>query len=308
MIASFIAQLDVVRDVTPAQARFIASRSRAHYASASEQRVEAALRCDPEWPLFSCNEIVPIEGFGLQPRVDLLWRDGRVVVELDGPEHQADPNFANDRHRDYELLYLGDLALRITNDQAETDLQHAIEKICALVRFRRALRVLWAWVPEKVEVAPRRPPSHPLTRVCRSCEVIMNRNGVELMSDKLTPKQTLLIWCLLGCHGEALQRSIVPRVEAKDRKVLVARGLISEGRHGQSIVLRVEDKGWRWASEHLRDELPPNFRMLQQWLSRVHDFLAETDRPLADFIGLPMESLPLLPPKKPRPLESVSRP
>jgi uncharacterized protein DUF559 len=130
--------LDVVRDVTPAQARFIAPRSRAHHASAIEQRVEAALQRDPELrPLFSCNEIVPIEGCGLQPRVDLLWREGRVVVELDGPEHQSDPNFANDRHRDYELLVSGYLVLRITNDQVETDLQHAIEKIRAVVRFRR---------------------------------------------------------------------------------------------------------------------------------------------------------------------------
>jgi very-short-patch-repair endonuclease len=132
--------LDVVRDVTRAQARFIASRSRAHHASAIEQRVEATLRRDPELgPLFSCNEIVPIEGFGLQPRVDLFWREGRVVVELDGPEHQSDPNFANDRHRDYELLVSGYLVLRITNDQVETDLQHAIEKIRAVVRFRRTM-------------------------------------------------------------------------------------------------------------------------------------------------------------------------
>jgi hypothetical protein len=107
------------------------------------------------------------------------------------------------------------------------------------------------------------------------------------MSDKLTPKQTLLMWCLLGCHGEALQRSIVPRVEAKDRKVLVARELISEGKYGPSIVLRVEDKGWRWASEHLRDELPPNFRVLQQCLFSVYDFLAESHRPHSDLIGLP---------------------
>src|SRR6516165_4800588 len=121
------------------------------------------------------------------------------------------------------------------------------------------------------------------------------------MSDNLTPKQTLFMWCLLGWHGEALQRSIVPRVEAKDRKALVARGFISEGKHGQSIVLRVEDKGWRWASEHLRDELPLNFRVLQQWLSRVYDFLAEIDRPLADFIGPPTEPLPQSRPKKPRP-------
>jgi very-short-patch-repair endonuclease len=132
--------LDVVRDVTPAEARFIVSRSRAHHASAIEQRLEATLRRDPELgPLFSCNEVVPIEGFGLQPRVDLLWREGCVVVELDGPEHQADPNFANDRHRDYELLVSGYLVLRITNDQAETDLQHAIERIRAVVRFRRTM-------------------------------------------------------------------------------------------------------------------------------------------------------------------------
>jgi very-short-patch-repair endonuclease len=130
--------LNVVRDVAPAQARFITPRSRAHHASAIEQRIEAALRRDPELgPLFSCNEVVPIDGFGLQPRVDLLWREGRVVVELDGPEHQSEPNFANDRHRDYELLVSGYLVLRITNDQVETDLQHAIEKIRAVVRFRR---------------------------------------------------------------------------------------------------------------------------------------------------------------------------
>jgi very-short-patch-repair endonuclease len=131
--------LDVVRGVMPAQARFIVSHSRAHHASAIEQRIEAALQRDPELaPLFSCNQIVPVGGFGLQPRVDLLWREGRVVVELDGPEHQSDPNFANDRHRDFELLVSGYLVLRITNDQAETDLQHAMEKIRAVVRFRRS--------------------------------------------------------------------------------------------------------------------------------------------------------------------------
>jgi very-short-patch-repair endonuclease len=90
--------------------------------------------------LFSCNETVSIGG-GLMtpPRVDLLWREGRVVVELDGPEHQDDPNFADDRHRDYELLVAGYLVLRITNNQIETDLQRAIEKIRSVVRFRRSL-------------------------------------------------------------------------------------------------------------------------------------------------------------------------
>ena len=72
------------------------------------------------------------------PRVDLLWREGRVVVELDGPDHQEDFKFANDRHRDFELLVAGYLVLRITNNQVQTDLQRAIEKIRAVVRFRRS--------------------------------------------------------------------------------------------------------------------------------------------------------------------------
>jgi very-short-patch-repair endonuclease len=104
---------------------------RAHHASAIEQTIEAALRRDSELgPLFSCNQTVAIGGLGSQPRVDLLWRDGRVVVELDGPEHQTDPKFANDRHRDYELLIAGYLVLRITNGQVETDLQSTIKDPC----------------------------------------------------------------------------------------------------------------------------------------------------------------------------------
>ncbi len=132
--------LEVVREVEPTLARFILASPRAHHASAIEQRVEAALRRDSELgPLFSCNQTVAIGGLGSPPHVDLLWRDGRVAVELDGPEHQTDPKFANDRHRDYELLVAGYLVLRITNDQVDTDLQSAIEKIRAVVRFRKSL-------------------------------------------------------------------------------------------------------------------------------------------------------------------------
>lgn len=251
--------LDVVRDAAPAQARFITSRSRsrAHPASIIEQRIEAALRRDPELgPLFSCNEIVPIGGCGLQPRVDLLWREGRVVVELDGPEHQADPKFCQ---RSTPRLRIARIRLsRAANHQRSGGNRPAARR-----RKDSRGRAL--------------PPNHGAER---------------LMTERLTPKQTLLVWCLLGFHGEALQSSIVPRVEAKDRKVLVTLGLISEGKRRNSIVLRAEDKGWRWASEHLSDELPANFRVLQQWLGRVRDFLAETDRPLAEFVGPPPDPLP----------------
>jgi hypothetical protein len=130
---------EVVRLEESVQARFIAPRGRAHPASLIEQRIEAALQADAELsPLFLCNQTIVLDPFGTSPRVDLLWREGRVVVELDGPDHRSDLKFAEDRHRDYELLVAGYLVLRITNDQIETDLQRAIEKIRAVVRFRRS--------------------------------------------------------------------------------------------------------------------------------------------------------------------------
>ncbi len=76
-------------------------------------------------------------GDGRHPRVDFLCRTHRIVVELDGPEHQAEPKFGEDRHRDYELTVAGYLVLRLTNAQVTDDLQRAIEKIRAVVRLRR---------------------------------------------------------------------------------------------------------------------------------------------------------------------------
>jgi len=101
----------------------------------------------------------------------------------------------------------------------------------------------------------------------------------------MTPKQTLIMWCLLGKQGYALQGEIVPKVEKKDREALVSGGYITSPKRGRALSLIVEDKGWRWASEHLRDELPPNFQVLQSWLAIVHHFLERNGRTLADFIG-----------------------
>ncbi|MGX7704780.1 endonuclease domain-containing protein [Methylobacterium sp. Gmos1] len=130
----------VGRAAAPAAERFIAPRSRAHPASDAEKRIEAALAKDPELAgLFTGNETVQVAGPGRQPRVDLLCSRHRIVVEIDGPEHQASPKFAQDRHRDFELLVAGYLVLRLTNDQVADDLQFAVEKIRAVVRLRRSL-------------------------------------------------------------------------------------------------------------------------------------------------------------------------
>lgn len=106
--------------------------------STVERRLRAALRADAELgPLFEDEVTVPLGPLGPAPRVDLLWRAGKVVVEIDGPEHARDPNYGADRHRDYELLVGGYLVLRLTNAEIERDLARAIDKIRRVAGLRR---------------------------------------------------------------------------------------------------------------------------------------------------------------------------
>jgi very-short-patch-repair endonuclease len=89
--------------------------------------------------LFEDEITLQLGALGPTPRVDLLWRDGKVVVELDGPEHERDPNYGADRHRDYELLVAGYLVLRLTNAEVQLDLSRSLEKVRRVVNLRRAL-------------------------------------------------------------------------------------------------------------------------------------------------------------------------
>jgi hypothetical protein len=101
----------------------------------------------------------------------------------------------------------------------------------------------------------------------------------------MTPKQSLIIWCLLGKQGQAYQSDIIPKLDRKDREALIAAGLIASEKHGQRFYLTVQDKGWHWASEHLREELPPNYRVLRDWLERIHLHLESRGETLAELIG-----------------------
>jgi very-short-patch-repair endonuclease len=97
-----------------------------------------ALRATPDLSgLFEDEITLQLGTLGLTPRVDLLWRDGKVVVEIDGPEHERDPNYGADRHRDYELLVAGYLVLRLTNAEVELDLSRSLEKVRRVVNLRR---------------------------------------------------------------------------------------------------------------------------------------------------------------------------
>lgn len=116
------------------------------------------------------------------------------------------------------------------------------------------------------------------------------------MSETPTPKQALILWCLLGRCGSALQSTLAPRIDRADREALIAGRYLAAEREGRSLRLTVTDRGWNWAGEHMREPLPPAFRVLQDWLERIHADLVRTGRPLADLVGsAPEEPAPAAP-------------
>ncbi len=109
-----------------------------HPFSPGEQWMAAQLAADPELvTLFHCNATV-MTVRGSRYLVDLLWPDGRVVVEIDGYHvHSRRSTFCADRQRDYELLISGYLVLRLSHDEVMQGGALAVEKIRDVVRFRR---------------------------------------------------------------------------------------------------------------------------------------------------------------------------
>ena len=88
--------------------------------------------------LFHFNVIVKSR-FESKFLVDLLWPEGRVVIEVDGYEHHSNHiAFSQDRRRDYELVVSGYLVLRLPHVEVIEDVEIAVEKIRNLVLFRRS--------------------------------------------------------------------------------------------------------------------------------------------------------------------------
>jgi hypothetical protein len=79
-------------------------RGAPHPLSDIEQRLAAILSDDTELAALFCFNWFVDTVRGSRPKVDLVWIDGRLVVELDGyPDHATRRAFIGDRHRDYEL-------------------------------------------------------------------------------------------------------------------------------------------------------------------------------------------------------------
>ncbi len=117
-------------------------RGMPHPLSEIEQRLAKVLGADAELaPLFDFNQGIDTVR-GSRPKVDLLWKDGRLVVEIDGyGSHGNRAAFMYDRHRDYELMLSGYTVLRLANDEIAQDIEKAVEKIRDLVRLCRTRAV-----------------------------------------------------------------------------------------------------------------------------------------------------------------------
>ena len=113
-------------------------KGRPHPFSKGEQLFAKKLASDPQlFDLFEYNQIIKTVR-GNRYLVDVLWRDGKVVVEIDGFKyHSTHYAFKNDRNRDYELLISGYLILRLPHDEVINDPAMAIEKLRDVVEFRQ---------------------------------------------------------------------------------------------------------------------------------------------------------------------------
>jgi very-short-patch-repair endonuclease len=125
-------------DEKPARPWIAPWRGSPHPTSEIEKKMAAVLAADQELGyLFAFNQTVATAR-GSQPKVDILWSEGRLVVELDGYEsHGGRSAFVRDRHRDYELMVSGYVVLRLANDEIAQDCEKALEKIRDLVCLRR---------------------------------------------------------------------------------------------------------------------------------------------------------------------------
>ena len=97
----------------------------------SQQWVQLIQSADLPLPEFN----VLVEG----ELVDALWRDHRVIVELDGfAFHKSRAQFESDRRRDAKLQVAGYRVLRITQQRLTNEPQKVLAEIAALLSVERA--------------------------------------------------------------------------------------------------------------------------------------------------------------------------
>jgi hypothetical protein len=123
----------------PPAVAFPAVRGRPRADSRAECSLEAALARQP-WASGRCwNETYQPDPLTPAITVDLIWREERCVVEIDGPEHRSPLHFEADRRRDVRLQLDGYAVLRFTNAQIHHDLAFVVDLLERFITSRRRL-------------------------------------------------------------------------------------------------------------------------------------------------------------------------
>lgn len=106
---------------------------RPHPASAAEQCLERGLLGQAWAAARHWNYAIDLGPQARPVRVDLLFPQPRLVVEVDGPDHRAHDTYEADRRRDADLMLAGFRVLRLTNARILDDLAESMAIIRTLV-------------------------------------------------------------------------------------------------------------------------------------------------------------------------------
>lgn len=107
---------------------------RPHPNSEAEQRLYDYIATTQDLSsLFHWNQVIQLSP-AATPKVDLIWPQGRLVVEIDGwVDHSTREKFESDRLRDYELLAAGYVVFRVSNSEVLEDTERVIAKLRRIV-------------------------------------------------------------------------------------------------------------------------------------------------------------------------------
>ncbi|CAM3408409.1 endonuclease domain-containing protein [Tsukamurella hominis] len=104
-----------------------------HPASAAEQCLERGLVSQAWAAARHWNYAIDLGPLSRPVRVDLLFPQPRLVVEVDGPDHRGHEKYEADRCRDADLMLAGFRVLRLTNARILDDLAESVSIIRTLV-------------------------------------------------------------------------------------------------------------------------------------------------------------------------------
>ncbi len=107
--------------------------------SAAEAALYEALEATPATAgRFKLNEYLSIRFGPVACEVDLLSREDRIAIEIDGVHHFAEPAcYRRDRRKDLLLQTQGLIVIRVLAEDALADPREAINSVCQALAYRR---------------------------------------------------------------------------------------------------------------------------------------------------------------------------